>query len=463
MKKIIALIIALALVMGLAITASAASITITPPDENGGTESGITYTAYKIFDAAIVGDITTAPDVAPDTTTPVSYTISATSTYKATLENFKNGETNVFTFEAIPGDDSKLNVKVNDTYNAADLAAHMAGNLGTSTLTATKQDNNTYKFEGLTPGYYLITSSVGSAIVVDTLGTVSVQSKNEYPTLSKEVDKETADKGAPLTFTLQISIPEDAVGEIVVHDTMANVTYTSMTNVEGITVADCSDDDCSKTFTLSADYVENNKGNTITITYTGTFNANDIATNKAYLVDGTFESKHAEVEILTTDIVIYKHKKDEENVKLSGAQFILTKTVSEEVNGKTSNTTYYYKSANDVVSWVTDKTHATVATTDGNGEAKFENVADGTYALVETAAPAGYNLLTAPVSVTVAAVKTGEGDNVTVVDIPVDVPNSTGSELPSTGGIGTTLFYVIGGLLMTGAAVLLITKKRMSN
>ena len=82
---------------------------------------------------------------------------------------------------------------------------------------------------------------------------------------------------------------------------------------------------------------------------------------------------------------------------------------------------------------------------------------------METAAPAGYNLLTAPVSVTVAAVKTGEGDNVSVVDIPVDVPNSTGSELPSTGGIGTTLFYVIGGLLMTGAAVLLITKKRMSN
>lgn len=76
---------------------------------------------------------------------------------------------------------------------------------------------------------------------------------------------------------------------------------------------------------------------------------------------------------------------------------------------------------------------------------------EDTYYLVELEAPAGYNKLKDPVEVKVNAQNT----------YFVEVPNSTGTELPSTGGMGTTLFYVFGSVLVIGAAVLLITKKRV--
>lgn len=77
---------------------------------------------------------------------------------------------------------------------------------------------------------------------------------------------------------------------------------------------------------------------------------------------------------------------------------------------------------------------------------------DADYTLVETVAPAGYNLLAAPVNVGAVAAA-----NATVVE----VANSSGTELPSTGGIGTTIFYALGGLMAVGAGVLLVAKKRM--
>ena len=79
------------------------------------------------------------------------------------------------------------------------------------------------------------------------------------------------------------------------------------------------------------------------------------------------------------------------------------------------------------------------------------------YWLKEVQAPAGYNPLSAPVLVDINL------NNVTSARIyDTNIENNTGSILPSTGGIGTTIFYTVGGLLVVGAVVLLITKKRMS-
>ena len=143
-----------------------------------------------------------------------------------------------------------------------------------------------------------------------------------------------------------------------------------------------------------------------------------------------------------------------------------------------------------VTGWVDTVAEASVLKSDANGLFKVIGLDDGTYTLTETKAPTGYNLLNAPVTLKLDAngqnwdvfdatkaltdltltvdtgaaqpAKTpGEGDSFGKYGVvETTVLNTSGSSLPSTGGIGTTIFYVAGGVLVVGAGVLLITKKR---
>lgn len=172
-------------------------------------------------------------------------------------------------------------------------------------------------------------------------------------------------------------------------------------------------------------------------------------------------------------------KVDQKGNALKGAEF--------RVNGLLT------EKEKDGVWHVTGKTTedaGTVMITDDNGILVVKGVAEGSYYFTETKAPEGYNLLTE--SKLVKAEKLSETTTTTettiykdadgnvvdeehkvteeIITIPTDkiaasavvVVNNTGVELPSTGGIGTTIFYVVGGILVLGAGVLLITKKRMS-
>jgi fimbrial isopeptide formation D2 family protein/LPXTG-motif cell wall-anchored protein len=259
-------------------------------------------------------------------------------------------------------------------------------------------------------------------------------------------------------------------------------------------------------------------GKTITLTYTATVNESAVKDtagqekNKVHLEYGHDPDKletttDIQEEVYTAKIVINKYTGDDSAAsgqKLAHAKFVLMNS-----EGKFYKFTAATETAPAKVEWVTVEgapavteanmgdnakpitvTDAAITAlkaaaidvkeTDTNGAAEFKGIKDGTYFLIEVEAPAGYNPLNEAVMVNVkgkdvdthksesdpASVETENvartGDQFDTSNNPTaDIQNNKGTELPSTGGIGTTIFYVVGGLLLVGAGVLLFTKKRV--
>lgn len=163
----------------------------------------------------------------------------------------------------------------------------------------------------------------------------------------------------------------------------------------------------------------------------------------------------------TWEMKVYKYAQNESREKaLAGAKF----TLSKEANG--SNPIALIDEGNNVyrVAKADEENTVTEITTDATGKFTIKGLDSDTYYLTETKEPDGYNKLTGPVVVRIGndgkvEYKKADGSFEEVSEIRV--LNKSGTELPSTGGVGTTVFYVLGGILAVGAAVLLVTKKRM--
>jgi fimbrial isopeptide formation D2 family protein/LPXTG-motif cell wall-anchored protein len=237
-------------------------------------------------------------------------------------------------------------------------------------------------------------------------------------------------------------------------------------------------------------------GDPITITYSATINSKAVDTtinNEAKLVysndptsntTNTGNDTKKEVNVYSFNIDITKYVTDSDT-KLGNAVFVLFK-------GTESDKKYLKQDATTkVITWVSDQSQATPFTTssetDKLGTVSIDGLAAGTYYLEETTAPAGYNKLANPITIVLTATKNTDGslstwsakvDNTTVTDqnadsslktylndsaktLTIGVENSTGSLLPSTGGMGTTIFFVAGGILVVGAMILLIARWRM--
>lgn len=495
MKKIIALIMALALVMGLAITASAqtvdagagglATITITNASR------GETYSVYKVFGATVTG------------------TENGSIAYTGTVPSELAG---CFEADAAGYISKKDGVTDEVILGALKTWATTADEVTSAACT----DGSALVFTGLEYGYYVVLSSQGkegdaahgaAITVTSTNPTATIVDKNSTSpaNLEKKIDKANVNFGDTVTYTVTFKtsnfdgadIAAKRITKYTIEDTLpeflSNVTVTSIkVDAQELDVQQFNSENKIDIAWVDASGASlYNNGATVTITYTATIteqaaiagngNENEVTLTWTKENDtdlGGGDGDFVKTAITSTYALALK-KVNQSGANLAGATFQFPFYVKETTD---TDGAYIY-AGTDGGTGLTN-----TITTPASGEIVIKGVASGTYNVTETAAPTGYNKLTGDVAITVT--KTEETTtsvtkyldaNGNVVDAQAEngatvtytnddlaasvqiVVNKTGSALPSTGGIGTTLFYVIGGLLMTGAAVLLITKKRMSN
>lgn len=452
MKRLASLLLVAVMALAMSMTAFAAetkgSITVSNPQE------GQTYTAYKIFDVTYNADKTS-----------YSYSIAGTSEWYSVVKNYDG----VTLTKSTNGD--VYVVKNNDNYSAAAFAnvlkAAVDGKTGI-TLTA---DGDQVSADNLSLGYYFVSSSTGALCnLTTTKPDATIRDKNDMP-FDKTDDKSTVEVGETVNYTITGKVP-DTTGfntyTYEIKDTMSEgLTFNKDVKVYvNSTLLDAGKYTLTQNesnFTLSIKVMELQDlvGKEIKVTYSAITNDKAVAVvskNKAELnysndpTDGNKTTKITDEEtVFSAKIVIDKYKEGDEATKLKDAKFVLK-------NANDATAKYYkYDAVAKKVEWVDDKADATEVTTDANGAASFVGLKNGAYYLEETASPDGYNMLTDTVKVTI----NGEDTDVNTLIATAKVANNTGLTLPETGGMGTTIFYVLGSLLTIGTAVILVTKKRM--
>lgn len=474
-KKLMAALLAVALLCAMAVPAFAADEATT---ETGtvtvqNVVSGKTYKIYRILDI----------DTHDSTYNSVVYKVNAK--WKDFIESTGNTY-----FTRIDSTTGVVVVNKGLTSDSiATLAAAAKTWLGSHPIAADGEQiagasDTSIQFTGKKLGYYLLSSSNWGTENADAIFSLSssnpnvtVQEKNGKPTIDKKiiedstpVDSNTAGIGDYVQFKITVNVIDGQPSNYTIHDKMsAGLTFVNTTehpvvvNVGSRTLTsteysfkDTITDGCTFELKINDDILQPN--DVVTVTYYGQVNSSAVIngdnTNEAKLTYGT--DGNSTWEKTTTKVFgfkVFKHAGTDTEHLLPGAEFRLYKTVDE--------TTYYAKFDNVLLTgWTTDAAAAGVTMTSNSDSALVLNGLDaGTYYLEETKAPDGYNKLTDPVTVTITEDgKVNETTNGTVY-----VSNNAGATLPSTGGMGTTLFYVIGGGLMVAAVVLLVTKKRMEN
>jgi fimbrial isopeptide formation D2 family protein/LPXTG-motif cell wall-anchored protein len=473
MKKILSIVLALAMVLMVA-AASAATITINRKTGDTYTEE-TTYTYYQVLKAEIgTPGVVNAETGAVTGGTAAYYVDNAE--LKAALDTA--GAADIFTIEQVANTNPvrwNYILKTGKTIDDLLPVVSADGVLAKATATGTFKraaNANTATSPELDPGYYVIKSSLGSVIAAQTLNTVTINEKNEYVTLEKDVVDPIIEIGQQAEYQLKIKIPANpADKDLLVYDHM-HEGLTLVNNIKvtgtktGADIADLtfSEDTYTQNKTEKYNYyvttitkanVKANAGQTIILTYKAIVNEKAIVyvdePNKAHLEydDHSFSTPEDEEKVKT---LAFKLRKIDGQTKadLTGAEFSLW-TAAENgdqvalvkvEDGKYRVATAAEKNAEGFKSAIIEA-----------GNPQIDGLDDKAYYVQEDKAPAGYNKLTARISVT--------PDNTAVVEH--DVENNQGTELPSTGGIGTTIFYVVGGLLLVGAAIILVARRKANS
>ena len=492
-RQIFALVLALVLTLGLCATAFAdearpGSITISNPAQ------GKTYEVFKLLDVV--------EDESDLENNGFIYKLTADA-WADFITNVQDGSDNNYFNLFENGGMTYVLANENLKPGIADFAAKAKVYAETNKLapikTAKAEAEGALEISGLDLGYYLVRSDLGILCSLDTTApNAQVREKNEATVIVKNVEDTTkkqnvAEIGTYVKFTIQITVKDKAPVNYKLVDEMTdgltfvkNETYPLTVTVNENTL-DAANYKVTETteprgFTLT--FNNNAEGNAsilktgdvVTVTYYAQINENakiadEANVNKAKVEYGT--NSHTEYDTTETyvwkmNIVKYTMEQETEK-KLAGATFQLSRDAAgaQVIKLVKVNDTTYRLALSTETEGVVD-----TITTGETGELVINGLADGIYYLTETKAPRGYNLLREPVKVTIGHNKNANGKltetsfvaNQTETDTSgvVKVENNAGAELPSTGGIGTTVFYVLGSAMALGAVILLVTKKRMA-
>lgn len=508
-KRIIALLLTAVMTMTMSVTAfavdSGCSLTVNVKGEQNLKEQ--TINLYKLFDVTTSGS---------GENKNYAYTVNTATGYKDAIKSALGasfaGTTDVEYAEAVKnlGADNSAEVqKFANDFTAKALTSNLKATATSNKITESK---TAFEFNTLNPGYYLVYVTGGkeiqsSLVTVEEGKTNIVNLKTEAPSITKRAEQDTVSIGQVVKYTVTGSVPDttgyaeyvyhihdtlsngldfvnDAAGAAVTGDTV-NVTVAfkdAGVTAEGTTPTTATLNTTNKR-KMSLDlskWVRNNqknKGKEFTVTYYAKVNKEAVVTeqNNATLEYGnnpsdTTTTTPSEDKTPTYPLDILKTKKDSHE-KLAGAKFSLYTSETDAKNG-----TNPIKVTGSNGNYVVDPTsHTTefesVSSIDGKGyNLQVNGLAEGTYYLVETKAPDGFNKLTAPIVVKITKSTDTDANNWTIskdgtdeTDKIIDVANSTGSILPSTGGMGTIAFTVVAALLVLGVAVSFIRDRKREN
>lgn len=364
------------------------------------------------------------------------------------------------------------------------------------------EGKDTVEFTGLNLGYYLVGSTTGSLCGLNTTNKhVDIKEKNDVPSVDKTITdggvlatdhkSNSVNIGDIVTFQTMIDVKKGAQG-YELHDTLSTglkliSKINDHTNSPIMAVASGTDesgkafnnnltkdshytityDDHSFTVTILDSYLKTHE----TVDYHIAISYKAILTNAAvvggagnanetYLKYGvSSESTPSTTTTYTFEIPVFKYT--ETNTALAGAKFKLYT----DAQCKDENVVKVIANGKDYVVGETDSNNNVM--TSGTEIFNINGLKAGIYYLKEIEAPKGYNKLANPIKITISQ-NDAKNQVVTVGDDtnPVDevgVENKTGKVLPSTGGVGTTMIYLIGGVLVLGSGVVLATKRRVKN
>ena len=513
MKKLMAALLAVAMVCAMAIPAwaaggtTAAAATATGSITINNAVANQTYKIYRILE--------------------LEYHASTSSyLYKVTPEwkNFVKAHSSDLSLDESTGVVTWANANTNNGSDVIQKLANDAGNYAKDSTNNVPEAGSevangiTLTFNNLPLGWYLVVSDLNNGAICS-IGTTDpdaeINEKNSKPTIEKKVYEGSvpgysndAGIGDTVKFETGIHVTDGNPTNYVLHDTMTkglnfddtsvkvwlmrdpttggvmyNGYLTPVTDYELVTSP-------SDTCTFEIKFLKKLMPyDYILVTYSATVTADAEIGTKGNDNDTVLEygnknySNHSSTKTYVWEMGVHKFTKINGVEKaLENAEFRLYKndgaTTKYAVLTKIKDGSATENAEYKLTSWTTTEADATKVLTPANGNIKFEGLDAGTYYLEETDAPEGYNTLTAPIDVIIErtlpadsaeaatfggqAIKYGQ-TNATGPDHLVPVENNRGTTLPGTGGIGTTIFYVIGGGLMVAAGVLLITKKRMEN